>query len=137
MEAAVVKRTYAIGAGGRLSLADEQVPLTEEPEVELDGYGGHKLLLDDTDLGPPKIATDVVFTGSACAEGRASEPFTALVVGNVARRLRVTGERRGRRSRLPAAAPSRIQGESRGRGAAWCPWPPASTKTSSTSASSR
>ncbi|MFS8068878.1 MAG: DUF2169 domain-containing protein [Byssovorax sp.] len=92
--ACVVKRTYAIGAGGRLSLADEQVPLTEDPEVELDGYGGHKLLLDDTDLGPPKVATDVVFTGSAYALERAVEIVAALAVGSSTRRLRVTGERR-------------------------------------------
>ncbi len=92
--ACIVKRTYALDASGRLSLADEQVPLTEDPEVELDAYGGHKLLCDDTDLGPPKEATDVVFTGSAYAEGRATEVFAALVVGGFARRLRVSGERR-------------------------------------------
>lgn len=92
--ACVVKRTYAIDASGRLSLADEQIPLTTDPEVELDGHGGHKLLSDDTDLGPPKVATDVVFTGSAYAAGRAVEIFAALAVGGSARRLRVTGERR-------------------------------------------
>lgn len=92
--ACVAKRTYAIGAGGRLSLADEQAPLIVEPEVELDAYGGHKFLCDDTDLGPPKVATDVVFTGSAYAAGRAVELFATLAVGGFARRLRVTGERR-------------------------------------------
>jgi len=92
--ACVVKRTYAIDAGGRLSLADEQVPLSTTPEVELDGHGGHKLLSDDTDIGPPKVATDVVFTGSAYAAGRAVEIFAALAVGGSMRRLRVTGERR-------------------------------------------
>ncbi len=92
--ACVVKRTYAVDANGKLTLADEQVPLTVEPEVELDAYGGHKLLCDDTDLGPPKDATDVVFTGSAYALERTTELFAALVVGGAARRLRVTGERR-------------------------------------------
>ena len=92
--ACVVKRTYAFDASGRLSLADEQVPLTTDPEVELDAYGGHKLLCDDIDLGPPKVATDVVFTGSAYAYGREAEIFAALAVGGSARRLRVTGERR-------------------------------------------
>jgi hypothetical protein len=92
--ACVVKRTYAIDASGRLSLADEQVPLSTSPEVELDGRGGHKLLSDDTDIGPPKVATDVVFTGSAYAGGRAVEIVAALAVGSSARRLRVTGERR-------------------------------------------
>ncbi len=92
--ACIAKRTYTIDASGRLALADEQVPLTIEPEVELDAYGGHKLLCDDTDLGPPKDATDVVFTGAAYAEGRAAEVLAALVVGNFARRLRVCGERR-------------------------------------------
>ncbi|MEP7121473.1 MAG: DUF2169 domain-containing protein [Byssovorax sp.] len=92
--ACVAKRTYSLDASGRLALADQQLPLTAEPEVELDAYGGHKLLCDDTDLGPPKVATDVVFTGSAYAEGRAAEVFAALVVGSFARRLRVCGERR-------------------------------------------
>jgi hypothetical protein len=92
--ACVAKRTYTIDARGRLALADEQAPLTVEPEVELDAYGGHKYLCDDTDLGPPKDATDVVFTGAAYAEGRAAEVFAALVVGSFARRLRVCGERR-------------------------------------------
>jgi hypothetical protein len=92
--ACVAKRTYTIDASGRLALADEQAPLTVDPEVELDAYGGHKFLCDDTDLGPPKDATDVVFTGAAYAEGRAAEVFAALVVGSFARRLRVCGERR-------------------------------------------
>lgn len=91
--ACVVKRTYAIDAGGRLSLADEQVPLATTPEIELDGRGGHKLLSDDTDIGPPKVATDVVFTGSVHTP-RAAEVFAALAVGGSTRRLRVTGERR-------------------------------------------
>jgi hypothetical protein len=92
--ACVVKRTYAIGKGGKLTLADEQAPLITDPEVELDEYEEHKLLADDTDIGPPKEVTDVVVLGSAHAAEPVRELFVAVAVSGFARRLLVTGERR-------------------------------------------
>jgi hypothetical protein len=91
--ACVVKRSYAIGAGGRLSLADEQVPLLADPELLIDEHDSYARLLDDTDLAYPKQATDVVLRGLAHSKDRTRELYVALAVGSNARRLRVSGER--------------------------------------------
>jgi hypothetical protein len=88
------KRTYSFG-GGRLRLADEQQPLLRDPEIEDDGHGRMRTLRDDMDLHAPKVATDVVLTGSAYSPaGSVRELQIAVAVGNNARVLKVLGERR-------------------------------------------
>ncbi len=90
----VAKRTYTF-AGGKLRLADEQVPVRREPDLEVDENGRMRGLRDDMDLFPPKVATDVVVTGRAYAPGgKAREATVAVAVGKNARMLRVFGERR-------------------------------------------
>jgi hypothetical protein len=90
----VAKRTYSFG-GGRLWLADEQVPVLEEPDIEQDEHGRLRTLREDVDMLPPKVATDVVVTGRAYAPGgKAREMQVAVAVGKNARVLRVTGDRR-------------------------------------------
>jgi hypothetical protein len=91
--AAIVKRTYALRAG-RLALADEQVSLVAEPEIEVDQDDVYRQLLDDSDLHAQKQATDVVVLGSAHARKRVKELHIAVAVDDFARRLRVMGERR-------------------------------------------
>lgn len=88
-----VKATYDIGAGGRLALADEQVPPVLSPEYF--GEAGVSSLRYDSDLLAVKPTTDVLVHGSAYApKGRpmASVPVT-LRVGHVDKRLVVHGNR--------------------------------------------
>lgn len=90
----VAKRTYTF-AGGKLRLADEQVPVRREPDLEVDENGRLRTLRDDMDLFPPKVATDVVVTGRVHAPGgKAREATVGVAVGKNARVLRVFGERR-------------------------------------------
>ncbi len=90
----VAKRTYEFG-GGRLVLADEQIPVVHEPELDVDDAGRMRALVDDTDIVAPKVATDVIVTGRAYAPGgKATEALVAVAVGKNARTLRVLGERR-------------------------------------------
>ncbi|UQA54604.1 DUF2169 domain-containing protein [Polyangium aurulentum] len=91
--AAIVKRTYAIAAepNGKLRLADVQVPIRSAPDV---ADGGQGELLDDYDMAPPKIATDVVVMGHAHAPAGAREIPVSVAVGKMARRLSVIGARR-------------------------------------------
>lgn len=90
----VAKRTYTF-AGGKLRLADEQVPVRREPDFEVDENGRMRTLQDDMDLFPPKVATDVIVTGRAYAPGgKAREATVGVAVGKNARVLRVLGERR-------------------------------------------
>ncbi|WP_438032035.1 DUF2169 domain-containing protein [Sorangium sp. So ce204] len=105
----VAKRTYSF-AGGRVTLADEQAPLVIEPDIETDEHDRYRTLRDDTDLFPPKIATDVVVTGRAHAPGKARELTVGVALGRSARVLKVLGERRAEvsiegRVRFPEPAP--------------------------------
>ncbi|HRI64644.1 MAG TPA: DUF2169 domain-containing protein [Polyangium sp.] len=91
--AGVVKRTYTFTAAARsrLDVADVQVPLREAPWMDISGPSE---LLDDSDLVPPKVATDVVVMGHAHAPLGAKETFVSVAVGKMARRLSVIGPRR-------------------------------------------
>ncbi|WP_175666185.1 DUF2169 family type VI secretion system accessory protein [Burkholderia ambifaria] len=70
-----VKATYSILPDGKVRLAGEQLPLNHGP-VPADGRAG---LLYDTDLGPPKAATDIVLNGAAWAPN--GEPVRTLRAG--------------------------------------------------------
>jgi hypothetical protein len=91
--AGVVKRTYSFAASprSRLDVADVQVPLREAPLMDITGPSE---LQDDTDLLPPKVATDVVVMGHAHAPSGAKETFVSVAAGKMARRLSVIGPRR-------------------------------------------
>ncbi len=101
--AAIVKRTYALPAesGGKLTLADAQLGLTDLPRF--DRITGSEDLLDDVDLLPPKRATDVVVQGYAHAPAPTRELMIAVALGKMTRRLRVTGPRSVEISRSGAA----------------------------------
>lgn len=90
--AAVVKRTYSF-TPGRVRLADEQIPLVLDPEIEIGAGGECRALLDDTDRAAPKPATDVVVSGHAWGRG-ARQVQVAVAVGQSARVLSAMGERR-------------------------------------------
>ncbi|EYF02274.1 DUF2169 domain-containing protein [Chondromyces apiculatus] len=90
----IARRTYAF-APGRVKLADAQLPLTLDPDIEVDPHDRYRTLREDTDLFPPKPATDVVVTGSkAHAPGKVQELMVGVAVGRSARVLKVLGERR-------------------------------------------
>ncbi|MFO0761422.1 MAG: DUF2169 domain-containing protein [Byssovorax sp.] len=93
--ACAIKRSYAIGGatGGKLSLADVQVPLVLFQDFERTADGERRALLDDSDMLPVKDVTDVVLRGSAHAPERTRELYAGLSVSGFARRLRVVGER--------------------------------------------
>ncbi len=91
--ACAVKRTYSLDESGKLSLADEQVPLVFFQDFERTVDGDLRALLDDSDMLPVKEATDVVLHGSAHARSRTRELHVGLAVSGFARRLLVTGER--------------------------------------------
>ena len=91
----VVKRTYTISRHRTCVLADAQLPLCEEPEFDPDDPN---LLLNDSDLIPYKLRTDVIVKGHAY--GYTGRPqFHALVqVGDAAKQILVQGDRRCARS---------------------------------------
>ncbi|NRF66896.1 DUF2169 domain-containing protein [Aquincola sp. S2] len=86
-----IKATYDILPGGTLRLADAQVPVHRAALPQ----PGLQSLLSDTDLGPPRPATDVLLVG--CAHAPSGEPVQELDVawrvGPIKRRARVVGDR--------------------------------------------
>ncbi len=87
----LAKRTYEIGEDGRCRPADDQAPLVLDP---VDREDNPRILKDDSDLYPTKLATDVVILG---AEAHAPVPVRRLevsvTVGRVRRRIQVAGDR--------------------------------------------
>lgn len=96
--AGIVTRTYAFGGGG-LVLADLQRPLTLVPTFELGDDGHATTLHDDADLIGPKIATDVVVTGSVRLDAATRRHEVGVAVGKSQRRLVLLGPRRATVSR--------------------------------------
>ena len=91
--AGVATRTYALVAG-RLVLADHQRPLTLTPCFDLGDDGEATTLVDDSDLVGPKVATDVVVTGTVRLETPASRHEVAVGIGRSQRRAVLLGARR-------------------------------------------
>ncbi|HXJ19459.1 MAG TPA: DUF2169 domain-containing protein [Polyangia bacterium] len=90
----IAKRTYRVAAG-RCFVADEQLPLVEEPRFSDD----RSVLLHDLDCVLNRGEVDVVVEGSARPPGRAAAAFELRVrVGGLDRRLSVFGDRRCYRS---------------------------------------
>ncbi len=91
MLSVLAKRTYRLLDSGRCVLAEEQLPLQEEPVTD---PAAPELMLADIDLYPYKPATDVVVRG----QGRSASPTRQLEVsvevGRVRKTLLVLGERR-------------------------------------------
>ena len=90
----IVKRTYSLERGRGLAVAARQVPLVDDPAfAEATGE-----LLEDTDLYPFKLATDVVVKGHAypAAGARTAGPAGHVLVrvGPTERRIAVFGDRR-------------------------------------------
>lgn len=90
-----VKATYDIDPRGRTRPADLQPPVAHGPVTDDNGT-----LVTETDLGPAKLATDVILLGHAHAP--AAKPVTTLDigfrVGELIREARVFGNRRWVRS---------------------------------------
>lgn len=87
----LAKRTYQIVSGQRCSLADEQLQLQEEVDIDPEN---EDLLLSDTDLIPYKLATDVVIKGNAYAMGAQTHTRVSAVVGQHKKSVLVFGDRR-------------------------------------------
>ncbi len=92
MMAGIVRRTYAISSG-KLKPADEQLPLIDVPELVM-GRNDMALLVDDSDIMAPKVATDVVISGHVYAAKPSTEVEIGVAVGKAVRTLRAVGVRR-------------------------------------------
>lgn len=88
-----VKRTWAIGRDGRLTVAETQPPLVLEGTWSGDpGLSSPRL---PPDLVPLKPATDVVLLGHAHASRPgATQGSVTLAVGEISKSARVVGDRR-------------------------------------------
>nr|WP_246356793.1 DUF2169 domain-containing protein [Pyxidicoccus fallax] len=92
---AIVKCTYALGAGGRLTPAEAQIPVQAADDFH--GKPGESSVRWESDLALYKPATDVVLLGHAYAPGRPeAEVHVSLRVGPVHRVLAVFGDRHWR-----------------------------------------
>src|SRR5262245_11215902 len=97
-----VKATYLIGADGRLSLADEQLPPLLAPTYN--GDDGASSLRYEADLVGFKPETDVIVNGTAYApHGRPTAGFrVSLRVGTLHKAINVVGDRVWRRGGIPS-----------------------------------
>lgn len=104
----VVKATWDIGPGGNLELAKEQPPPILVAEYA--GEDGASSLRHETDLVPPKPATDVLIVGSAHApHGRPTTEFTAgFEVAGLRKHITVRGDRTWEMNATGTVAPSRM-----------------------------
>lgn len=96
--AGIATRTYAV-ARGRVALADQQRPLTLVPDFAFGDDEQATALLDDSDLVAPKVATDVVVTGTVVLPAPAARHEIAIAIGDSHRRLVLYGPRRASVSR--------------------------------------
>ena len=87
-----VKQTFDIGLDGKLMLAEEQPPPLFAPEYS--GEDGASSLRGESDLGPLKPATDVLYVGHAHAPGDKPVPElpVSLRFADVKKTLLVRGE---------------------------------------------
>lgn len=104
----VLKGTWRIGNGGKLSIADEQMPVISEPVYR--GEPGKSSLVYDTDAVLEKPGTDCVLIGHA----RTLKPHLACVdvtfgVGPIIKQLRVFGDRRWKKGILGSASIIKIR----------------------------
>lgn len=92
-----VKATYDLLPGGVTRIAAEQPPVNSGLISADDGTP-----LYDTDLGPAKLATDIILLGHAYSPGTepARELRVALRVGSLQREARIVGERHWQRGLL-------------------------------------
>ncbi|HET9958074.1 MAG TPA: DUF2169 domain-containing protein [Polyangiaceae bacterium] len=92
----VAKRTYSVN-GGLVRLADEQLPLVEEPRLQPTS----ELLEADIDVMLRRPLVDVIVKGHAYAPSAKATRFTAgLRVGALSRKFIVTGARRVERDMM-------------------------------------
>ncbi|ECD9612226.1 DUF2169 domain-containing protein [Salmonella enterica subsp. salamae] len=86
-----IKATWDILPDGSTRLSTTQLPVNAGVVTHPDG----EALLYDTDLGPAKLATDIILNGHAWAPDGKQVPSVAvgLKVGNVSRIARVYGNR--------------------------------------------
>jgi len=100
-----VKATFGFSRDGKVTVAEEQPPVTLAP-VHF-GKAGQSSLRYESDLQRTKLATDVVVLGSAHAPGgrEVTQLDVAFAVGRVAKALRVFGDRVWRRGQVGDAQP--------------------------------
>jgi hypothetical protein len=88
----IVKGTYEIGTGGRLNLADQQIPVNSTGERWTPTESSSYKYEPETALIKP--GTDVVLIGSAySAHSRVAEVDVTLRVGPLEKSVHVTGDR--------------------------------------------
>jgi len=98
----VLKATYTIGENGRLDLAKQQDVI--RPVDEFSGEPGQSSIRYEAELGPAKVATDIVLVGSAVApQPGTTEMNVGLRVGALMQQVKVFGERRWKKSLLGLA----------------------------------
>jgi len=92
----VLKGSWHIGKDGKLTVAEEQVPILLSPIYN--GDPGSSSLRHDTDIVLQKPGTDCVLIGHAWAP-RTGAPYVdvGFTVGPVSRRARVFGDRKWRK----------------------------------------
>ena len=90
----LVKRTYTVTHGTCVPAA-EQLPLCEEPEFDPDDPN---LLLQDSDLIPYKLRTDVIVKGHAYGYTGRPKFRAAVRIGGAEKQILVQGDRRCTRS---------------------------------------
>jgi hypothetical protein len=96
--AVLVKRTYDIRPGGRVTRAEKSRPLASVDQYYHDGDPEWATVKYETDLAAFKPATDVVIIGKAFAPGGKAVPQLEVIVevGEHRKRVRVSGDRRCR-----------------------------------------
>jgi hypothetical protein len=106
--AVLVKATYVLLPDGRVLESKEQLPLNEGLTRDPDDP---RLLADDTDVYPHKLATDVVLKGHAYAPGPRPRFAVALRVEAASKLIHVFGDRRcmlGSAGRIVFSAPEPV-----------------------------
>ena len=87
----LAKRTYTIGDDGACVTADEQLPLCLDPVFDPDDPN---LLVDDSDLMPFKLRTDIIVKGHAYGYNGRRQFHAGLQLGDAVKKILVQGDRR-------------------------------------------
>jgi len=87
----LTKRTYIVSRRGECVPAGDQLPLCEDPEFDPDDPN---LLLQDSDLIPYKLRTDIVVKGHAHGYNGRRQFYASVQVGEAVKQILVQGDRR-------------------------------------------
>ncbi len=89
--ALIVKRSYTISDNGNCSLAEEQIPISQDVEIH---HEIPEIIIQDSDLYPYKPLTDIIVKGKARNSTRKNSFDVSIEISDIKHEIKVFGDRK-------------------------------------------